>query len=144
VYEYRRLSARAAAFAGSLRPGAAQRLAALENLFGQEPGGQESESPRRHARCEISIPATLKINGNVLPVKVVNMGGGGVCVSPAPMLKRGETALLRIVSHDSKCVFQYQVRGGWTWRADGESQMGLPFVGAPRALARPFLPAKSA
>jgi hypothetical protein len=134
VYEYRRLDARAAAIAGTLRPLAQKRLTALEKLFGQEPGSDDDQSPRRHARCEVNLPATIKINGNVQPVKLVNIGGGGVCVSPAPKLKEGETALLRVVASDSKTVFQYQVKGGWTWRAETQSQMGLPFVGAPREL----------
>lgn len=136
VFEYRRLSARAEAFAGTLRPGAQKRLTALEKLFGQEPGSQTSRQPRRHARCNVSLPATIKINGNVQPVQVVNMGGGGVCVTPAPKLKAGESASLRIVSNDERTVFQYQVRGGWSWRDDNQSQMGLPFVGAPRELSR--------
>lgn len=134
MYEYRRLSARAEAFAGTLRPGAQKRLSALEKLFGQEPGSYASDHPRQHARCDINVPATIKINGNIQPVQLVNMGGGGVCVSPAPKLKEGETALLRIVASDARTVFQYQVKGGWTWRNENESQMGLPFVGPPREL----------
>ena len=130
VYEYRRLDARAAAYAGPLRPMAQKRLSALEKLFGQEP-----DSPRRHARCDISLPATIKINGNVQPVQLVNIGGGGVCVSPAPKLREGEAAVLRVVASDAKTVYQYQVKGGWTWRDEGQSQMGLPFVGAPRELS---------
>jgi hypothetical protein len=136
LFEYRRLSALAEAFAGTLRPGAQRRLTALEKLFGEEPGSQKSSHPRRHARCEVSLPATIKINGNVQPVQVVNIGGGGVCVSPAPKLKAGESACLRIVSNDEHTVFQYQVEGGWSWRDDNESQMGLPFIGAPRELPK--------
>ena len=134
VYEYRRLSARAEAFAGTLQPVAQKRLSALEKLFGQEPDNPVPDHPRRHARCEINVPATIKINGNIQPVQLVNMGGGGVCVSPAPKLKEGETALLRIVASDSRTVFQYRVKGGWTWRDERASQMGLPFVGPPREL----------
>ncbi len=131
VYEYRRLSARAEAYAGSLKPRAETRLAALEKLFGQEPGCEETTPPRRHARCELSVPATIKIDGNVQPVQLINMGGGGVCVSPAPKLKNGQTALLRIVASDTRRVFQYQVKCGWTCRSEIASQMGLPFVGPP-------------
>jgi hypothetical protein len=134
LFEYRRLSAKAEAFAGSLRPGGSKRLAALEKLFGKEPDG-ESKTGRRHARCSVSVPATVKIDGHVQPVKLVNIGGGGVCVSPAPNLKSGDTALLRIVGEDETEVFQYQVRAGWSWRSNTESQMGMPFVGPPRVLS---------
>jgi hypothetical protein len=134
VFEYRRLVAKADAFAGSLRPGAQKRLAALEKLFGQEPD-DESSSKRRHARCAVSVPATVKIDGHVHPVKLLNIGGGGVCISPAPNLRSGETALLRIVGEDETEVFQYQVRAGWSWRSETESQMGMPFVGPPRVLS---------
>ena len=131
VYEYRRLNARAEAVAGALRPIAQKRLSALEKLFGKEPGN----SDRRHARCEVNLPATIKINGNLQPVHLVNIGGGGVCVKPAPKLREGQRAVLRVVASDAKTIFQYQVKGGWTWRDESQSQMGLPFVGAPRELS---------
>ncbi len=137
VYEYRRLCARAEAFAGKLPPQAETRLAALEKLFGEEPASAQASQPRRHARCDLNIPATIKIDGNVQPVKVVNLGGGGVCVSPAPNLKPGQRALLRIVGGDACSVFQYQVKGGWTFREEQDSHMGLPFVGAPVELSKP-------
>lgn len=134
LFEYRRLLTKAEAFAGSLRPGAQKRLVALEGLFGREPE-DDGKSARRHARCAVSVPATVKVGGHVQPVKVVNIGGGGVCVTPAPNLKAGDTAFLRVVGEDETEIFQYQVRAGWSWRNDTESQMGMPFVGPPRVLS---------
>lgn len=132
IFEYRRLLAKADLVAGSLRPKAAERLAALEKLFGKEPNLSGDEGKRRHARCQIQASATIRVDGRVQPVHIVNLGGGGVCVSPAPNLRAGQTALLRILSEDKSRVYQYQVRASWTERGEVGSQMGMPFVGIPR------------
>ncbi len=133
IFEYRRLLARAET-AACLRPASQRRLVALEKLFGKEPNtvDESASANRRHARCEIQAPATIRLEGRVQPVNVVNLGGGGVCVSPAPNVPQGTTALLRILSEDKTRVYQYQVRASWSTRSNGESHMGMPFVGIPR------------
>ncbi len=136
VFEYRRLLARAEATNGNLSPQTQDRLRALENLFGQEPA-ESGARPRRHARCDVRRPATLKVGDRVQPVSVVNLGGGGVCVSPAPNLGAGETAVLRVVGEDQRTVYHYPLRANWASRDEQTSQMGMPFVGRPRALDRP-------
>lgn len=133
VFEYRRLLAKSEAIAGSLKPKSAKRLVALEMLFGQEPKAG-SVHRRRHARCDIRRPATLRVQGRVQSVSLVNLGGGGVCISPAPNVMAGETALLRIVADDQNTVYQYQVRANWATRGEKDSYMGMPFVGIPRLL----------
>lgn len=134
VFEYRRLLAKSDAIAGSLRPPASRRLKALEKLFGKEPAQAGSDRARRFARCELRLPATVRVNDRVQPVSLVNLGGGGVCVSPAPNLQAGEIALLRIVAEDQSKVYQYQVRQCWASHTGTASQMGMPFVGIPRTL----------
>tara|TARA_R110002073_G_scaffold208011_2_gene368275 strand:+ start:3660 stop:4124 length:465 start_codon:yes stop_codon:yes gene_type:complete len=135
VFEYRRLLARSEATAGSLKPHNLERLEALEKLFGQEPNSNASY-PRRHARCDIRRPATLRVGDRVQPVNLVNLGGGGVCITPAPNVKAGETALLRIVADDQSTVYQYRVRANWSSRSEQDSCMGMPFVGIPRVIER--------
>jgi len=133
VFEYRRLLARSEAIAGSLKPHNSKRLAALEKLFGQEPNVR-GEHPRRHARCDVRRPATLRVGDRVQSVSLVNLGGGGVCITPAPNVQTGETALLRIVADDQSTVYQYQVRANWSTGGEQDSCMGMPFVGIPRVI----------
>jgi hypothetical protein len=133
VFEYRRLLARSEAIAGSLKPHNSQRLAALEKLFGQEPDSNATY-PRRHARCDIRRPATLRVGDRAQAVSLVNVGGGGVCITPAPNVKAGETALLRIVADDQNTVYQYRVRANWSTGGAQDSCMGMPFVGIPRVI----------
>ncbi len=133
VFEYRRLLARSEAMAGSLKPRSSERLAALEKLFGQEPNSN-AVHPRRHARCDIRRPATLRVGDRVQAVSLVNLGGGGVCITPAPNVRTGDTALLRIVADDQSTIYQYQVRANWSTQGDEDSCMGMPFVGIPRVI----------
>lgn len=134
VFEYRRLLARSEVTAGALKPRSSQRLDALEKLFGQEPNANNKPHDRRHARCDIRRPATVRVGDRVQSVSLVNLGGGGVCICPAPNVKSGETALLRIVADDQSTIYQYQVRANWSKYGDEDSCMGMPFVGIPRVI----------
>jgi hypothetical protein len=89
---------------------------------------------RRHARCDVKYPATVQMGRRVHPVEVVNLGGGGLRVEPAPPLREGERALLRIVSLERGAVYQYSVQAGWVENRAQGSAMGMPFIGAPRVL----------
>ncbi len=136
VFEYRRLLARSEATDGNMTQQTEARLRALENLFGREPSVQGA-APRRHARCDVKRTATLRVGDRVQAVSVVNLGGGGVCVSPAPNLAEGQRAVLRVVGDDQQTVYQYPVRAHWTRRGEDSSQMGMPFVGRPSVEGRP-------
>ena len=140
VYEYRSLLAKEAQ-EDALEAAASQRLQALSRLFGSEPSQADAEGSvrrRRHARCDLEVSATLKIGEDVHPVAVINVGGGGLCVSPAPELSSGKNATISIVSDDCCKIYQYEVRAGWVQRSRGRSSMGMPFVGAPRAMPLPL------
>jgi len=128
VYEYRKLLARRELLGHRLDVESRARLGALETLFAADPDEQHR---RRYARCEVSVPATVKASGRVQAVRVVNVGGGGFCVAPAPSLRPGERAVVRIVSSESGAEYHYPVQALWVRRTDGDSAMGLPFVGAP-------------
>ena len=139
VYEYRRLLAHQELMGRELSGASEARLASLERLFGQEPT-EAAETvglayKRRHARCEVRVPATIKMSGDVLAVDVTSLGGGGVRIEPAPSLRRGERAVIRIVSLDTGSIYHYPVTAGWCERSRKHSAMGLGFVGAPRQLS---------
>lgn len=134
IFEYRRLLARRDLMGGSLSREAEERLLGLERLFGSDPDDRRHSSRRRHARCEMRVPATIKVGNRVEPVDIVDVGGGGVRVEPAPMLRAGEKAHIRIVSLERNAMYVYQVEAKWALRSASRSTMGLPFVGAPKQL----------
>ena len=131
VYEYRRLLARRDLMAGQLTDSLERRLLGLERLFGSDPDDRQHRSRRKHARCEVKLPATIKVGNRVEPVDIVDLGGGGVRVEPAPMLREGERAQIRIVSLDTGRMYVYMVEAKWADRSSARSTMGLPFVGTP-------------
>jgi hypothetical protein len=136
VYEYRRLVARRDLMQGDLSIASSERLVGLERLFGRDPDDDSGATAhrRRFARCELQMPATVRVGRRVQAVNVVNLGGGGLCVSPAPPLKPGERAVIRIVSPENDSIYHYPVQASWVQRSTANSAMGMPFVGAPRQL----------
>lgn len=140
VYEYRRLLARRDLLAGKLDSDSAERLEALERLFAPDPdeGAVDYGGKRRqHSRCEVQLWATLKAGGRVHSVRVVNVGGGGMRVEPAPAIRQGERAVVRVRSQESGREYAYPVQAQWIHRAQDGSSMGLPFVGVPLQLGTP-------
>ena len=137
VYEYRKLLARRGMLKQQLEPASAERLAALEKLFA--PGTDRGPHKRHYARCPVRLRATVKAGGRVQPVVIVNVGGGGLCVSPAPSLHSGERAVVRVFDPRSRSTYHYPVHASWVRDAadDGDSLMGMPFVGAPLHVATP-------
>jgi len=126
VFEYRSLLARRDMFANN----AESRLDALARLFGPN----DSSTRRRHARCDVRVPASVRVRGRTQPVNVVNLGGGGLCVEPAPQVKPGDKAVIRIVSPDQSRIYQFQVQTSWVKRSGSRTAAGMPFIGVPRAL----------
>jgi len=136
VYEYRKLLARKGMLNQRLDGASAERLTALEKLFA--PGPDDGPHHRRYARCPVSLRATVKAGGRVQPVLIVNVGGGGLCVSPAPSLRSGERAVVRVFDPTSRSTYHYPVHASWVRSgAQGPSFMGMPFVGAPLHVATP-------
>ena len=78
------------------------------------------------------MPATLRMGRHVEQVDVVNIGGGGVCVEPAPLLRKGQRATIRVVSLEQGTAYHYPVEAGWARRTGHGSAMGMGFVGTPR------------
>lgn len=139
VFEYRGLLAARRADESALSLPERQRLDALHLLLGREPveAGETSEGDlgrRRHARCEVHLSADLRVKGHVMPVDVVNLGGGGVCVIASEPLDRGARAALRLRTPEKGQVWECIARAAWVSQ-DGERTLaGLRFVGAPVAL----------
>jgi hypothetical protein len=136
VYEYRKLLARRDMLRRKLDAESRDRLDVLERLFAAAPD-EGGEHRRRYARCELSIRATVKAGGRVQAVDIVNVGGGGMCVTPAPQLRPGERAVVRVISRETGREYHYPVQALWVQRTDRDSSMGLPFVGAPLQVTRP-------
>ena len=139
LYEYRQLLARRDLLGNKLDPDSVDRLDALERLFAagaEEPGSGLFK--RRYARCDIGVWGTLKAGGRVHSVRVVNVGGGGICIKPAPAIRQGERAVVRIVSRETGREYAYPVQAEWIHRSQNESSMGMPFVGVPLQVAAAY------
>ncbi len=132
VFEYRRLVVHRSLLNGKLSRANRLRLAGLEQLFGQDPEDRAVRHRRRYARCEVRMPATLQTGRRVEHVDVVNLGGGGLCVEPAPLLRKGQRAVIRMVSLEQGTAYHYTVEAGWARRTALGSAMGMGFVGTPR------------
>jgi len=131
VYEYQRLLAQASVFGDRLGAESRNRLAQLERDLEQGAQVTPSGPRRRFARASVDLRATLKAGGRVHPVHVVNLGGGGLCVEPAPTLQSGERAVVKLTSAETGESYAYPVEARWTKRSARMSTMGLPFVGVP-------------
>lgn len=135
IFEYRRLLARRDLMAAPLSDQAMARLSALDRLFaGGAAANDEGSGRRRHARVDVSVPATVRVEGRVHAVNIINIGGGGLCIEPAPQMQRGDRAVIRIVSGDNERIYQYEVEATWIDRTPERSAIGMPFVGIPREL----------
>jgi hypothetical protein len=131
LYEYRRLLARSELLGAKLDAASRARLEALAKLFA--PGPSEPRR-RKHSRCDVDVSATVKAGGRVHAVHIVNVGGGGMCVAPAPQLRPGERAIVRVISPLAE--IHYPVQAQWVHRTETGSAMGMPFVGAPLQIQR--------
>lgn len=136
VYDYRNLLSRRDLLRMRLSAEEVARLDALEKLFEWRPeeGGPTSlplALRRRFARCDVRVPASVKAGSTVQPVVVVNLGGGGVVVEPAPSLKRGELTVLKIRVTSIGREFQFPCQAKWLAGGLNQSAMGLQFIGVP-------------
>lgn len=137
VFEYRHLLARRRVEGQALDRPARTRLDALHRLLGREPfsggvSGSGTFSRRRHARCDVELPAALRIGARLFAIELINLGAGGVCVASPEPLPIGQRGLLRITSPDSGRIHECLAQVSWA-RADGQQTIaGLRFVGAPR------------
>lgn len=134
VFEYRSLLAQRRAEGEGLGLPARRRLDALHRLLGREPTDAQGTRPgelgrRKHARCDVHFGALLRLGPRVLPVEVVNLGAGGVCLRTAHGPRVGERAVLRLTSPGTGRI--YECMAETTWRQDGEHLVGMRFIGAP-------------
>lgn len=137
VFEYRQLLVRRKVEGTGLAPPVRHRLDALHRLLGREPllghpEGSGSFSRRRHARCDVEAPASLRLGDEVVAIELSNLGAGGVCAVTPVALEVGQRGALRLVSPDSRRIYECVAQVSWTSASDEQHLVGLRFVGAPR------------
>lgn len=135
VFEYRSLLARHRAEGEELALPARSRLDALHRLLGREPTDAQGTRPgelgrRRHARCDVHFGAILRLGPRTVPVEVLNLGAGGVCIRSSQAPSVGERAVLRLTSPETGRI--YECVAETTWRDAGDLLSGMRFIGAPR------------
>jgi hypothetical protein len=133
ICEYRALRARRDLLQLPLGEGERLRLEALQRLFtagfAVVPDAQDR---RRFTRLDVDIPAVL----GATPVVITNLGGGGLVVAPAPVLRRGELTVVRVVENAREYFLPAQAL--WSQERSGRSRLGLCFVGVPSMSDRPL------
>ena len=140
VFEYRQLLARRKVEGTGLAPPVRHRLDALHRLLGREPflghpEGSGSFTRRRHARCDVEAPASLRLGHEVVALELSNLGAGGVCAVTPVALEVGQRGALRLVSPDSGRVYECVAEVSWSSTDDEQHLVGLRFRGAPREVA---------
>lgn len=133
VFEYRRLLHRFEWNRGEMSEAGLERLRSLDRLFSEEPGRDRDR--RQHARCDHSGTATMQMGRAMHQVRIVDLGGGGLCLTPPPPLKAGERGILHIPAEEYRQEYQYTVEVAWIRSIDGEAQMGVVFCDAPRMVS---------
>jgi hypothetical protein len=153
AYEYRFLQGRRDELHMPLSVEDDDRLHALQRLWESAPAGGPEGLPaalrRRFARCDVRVPATLRVAACDRPVLVVNVGGGGAVVEPSggqePLAtRRGELCTLRVRLPSLGREYQFHAQAGWSQDpAPGRAgRLALAFVGMPLELR--FGPGRSA
>jgi PilZ domain len=135
ICDYRTLRARRDLLRQTLPPDDVHRLEALELLFAFDP--TELRSPalardrRRYMRLDVALRATLAAGVRDTDTRIVNIGGGGLVVAPAPPIRRGELAVVRIKDRETNREYHLPVQAVWKAVIHGETALGLSFVGMP-------------
>lgn len=132
VYQYRQLSAKCEAGAG-LDMDEIEVLNTIEALFDRDRGGRVpgQDNRREFVREDVDVSAMVRGHDLADPVRVVNLGPGGLVCEDAPFILTGES--IEIVIDDAELNLSYRFKGVVTWvaTADAGCSFGIRFVGMP-------------
>lgn len=134
VFEFRVLRSQSMLLRLPLGDRERQRLRLLEDRFVLDPVSQaESDGRRRFTRFPVQLTASIEVNGKGwVPVEARSLSGGGLAVSPAPQLERGEITSIRVGEPGRGIVYEMPVQAVWVERGPTSSAIGLTFIGIPR------------
>jgi hypothetical protein len=141
VYEYRTLVGCRDELGVPLSSAERERLAALERLFQwSSPDGREllpSLVRRRMARCEVDIAARIVAGGERAATVIVNLGGDGLALDPAPHLVVGTRAVVVVVdAGDAGTEYRFPVEIRWCREHLRHAALGARFASVPILLRR--------
>lgn len=110
------------------------RLRALEDRFVLDPVAQaKGDGRRRFTRFSVRLSAAIEIDGKGwVPVELRSLSGGGLSVTPAPQLERGEITAIRVGEPGRGVVYEMPVQAVWIEESPLGSSLGLTFIGIPR------------
>jgi hypothetical protein len=124
VAEYLELRRRKRRGRSDLDKTSARRLQELSLALGSD---ADPGTRRRFVRYPVDLRGTLTTSdGQARPVIIADIGAGGLCVRPAPYLKLGQDAVVRVLEDGRD--YQFPVRLKWLRRSKRSSSMGLKFV----------------
>lgn len=132
IHDYQHLLGHGTRLRRPLDEPSARRLSELQQLLETSPGedwpAPEGSTRRRWPRLDVSLPAMVEVGEYSASVTISDIGGGGLCIEPAPRLRPGERTVVTVA--DSRGRRAYLFPAQVAWRSDGA--VGLEFVGVPR------------
>jgi len=135
VYEYRNLLGRRDIVHMPLGDEERHELAELEQRFLWTGEATNVALPmalrRRFLRMNVRLTATMKVGREFTPVSIIDIGGGGLMVEPAPRLQVGDLTVVKV--QDPTIGREYHLPAQVAWRQvrPKTSRMGLAFFGIP-------------
>jgi hypothetical protein len=136
LYEYRELIGQRDLSRKPLSAADEVRLALLERVWQWRPIDPTTLAPlnsRRFARCDVTVRATLRAGGQEHEVTVTHLGGGGIIVTGAPPLRRGEPVVVTVRVPEHGRDYQFPAQMCWKEERRGPvvhvalALNGLPF-----------------
>jgi hypothetical protein len=135
ICDYRTLRARRDLLRQTLPQDDVYRLEALELLFSFDPNELPAQAlardRRRYMRLDVRVRARLSAGKRIIDCMVVNISGGGLVVSQAPVMRRGERAVIRIADRETHREYHLPVQAVWHSLTEDHRVVGLSFVGMP-------------
>jgi hypothetical protein len=136
VYQYRQLSGKCESGAG-LDVDEIEVLITIEALFDRRGRAAVDDDEdlwscrREFSRERVDLRGMLRSARLADPVRISDLGPGGLVCRGAPWAKAGES--VEIVIDDRELSLSYRFKGVVSWSRDGEdgAVLGLTFVGLP-------------
>jgi hypothetical protein len=140
LYEYRTLIGCRDELHEALSGAERERLDALERLFHwRAPDGTDvlpSLVRRRMARCDVDITASILVGARRSAAVIVNLGGDGLALDPAPRLAAGVHAVVVVEDEGDGREYRFPIEIRWCRSYRQHAALGARFRGVPVEIRR--------
>lgn len=134
VYRYRQLAGKCELGTG-LELDEIMEITAIEAAFATTAGCGEWSDEREFVRAPADLAGRLSSRRYDDPVRITDLGPGGMEICDAPYLERGDAVQIA-VSQESGC-FRFAAEVAWVREEGATSKVGLKLCGVPVLLRKP-------